>query len=112
MPLFTIARGTGPLSWPERGLARFLTVALLGTSVVLTPAAPASAAGTVVFDQPFHDNTADGLGAVVLPALPAGTTATNFACLTAVRQPQHRCPHSCTDEPGRSGIRDAALDEC
>ena len=41
----------------------------------------ASAAGTTLFNEPFHDNTVDGTGAVVLPALSA--SGTNTACLTA-----------------------------
>ncbi|WP_051752255.1 putative Ig domain-containing protein [Streptosporangium amethystogenes] len=108
MSPFTIARGAGPLSLPERGLARFLTLALLGTSVVLTPAVPASAAGTVVFNQPFHNNTADGDGAVVLPALPAGLSVTNFACLTASGNTSTGVLRSCTgnlDSPGSGELR-------
>ena len=51
-------------------------------SVVSAPA-DALAAGTLVFNEPFHGNTADGLGAVVLPAMPAGSATTNSACLSA-----------------------------
>lgn len=70
-----------------RGIARTLVLALsasalTGTSVTVTPT-PASAAGTVLFDQPFHNNTANGTGSVVLPAMPSGSGTTNFACLTA-----------------------------
>ncbi|MFC7645277.1 hypothetical protein ACFQX6_35060 [Streptosporangium lutulentum] len=58
----------------RRGTVRVLVLALTcsgltGTATVLDPR-PASAAGTVVFDQPFHNNTANGNGAVVLPAPP------------------------------------------
>ncbi|MEU8035307.1 putative Ig domain-containing protein [Streptosporangium sp. NPDC049078] len=83
MSPFTIVRGADPLSRSERGLARFLTLTLIWTCVVLTSVTPASAAGTVVFNQPFHNNTPDGDGAVVLPALPAGVSTPNFACLSA-----------------------------
>jgi large repetitive protein len=41
----------------------------------------ASAAGTVLFNNAFNDNTVDGLGTVSLPTPVAG--ATNLACLTA-----------------------------
>ena len=69
----------GQAAWTprfRRGTARVLVLALTcsgltGTAAVLAPR-PASAAGTVVFDQPFHNNTANGDGAVVLPALPTG----------------------------------------
>ncbi|MEU0517986.1 putative Ig domain-containing protein [Streptosporangium sp. NPDC006007] len=77
----------GPMFRRGRGIARTLVLALsasalTGTSVTVTPT-PASAAGTVLFDQPFHNNTANGTGSVVLPAMPSGSSTTNFACLTA-----------------------------
>jgi hypothetical protein len=43
---------------------------------------PAFAVGTTLFSQPFHNNTADGMGAVVLPTVPPGR-GVNVACLTA-----------------------------
>ncbi|MER5619667.1 putative Ig domain-containing protein [Streptosporangium sp. NPDC002544] len=108
MPLFTIARAAGPLSRSERGLARFLTLALFGTSVVLTPVTAASAAGTVVFNQPFHNNTANGTGAVVLPALPSGSSGSNYACLTASGNTGTGVLQSCsgnTDSQGSGKLR-------
>ena len=57
---------------------------VIGTVTVgiTAPAPTASAAGTVLFNQPFHDNTVDGpAGSVSLPAPGAG--GSNFACLTA-----------------------------
>jgi large repetitive protein len=51
-------------------------------TVGIASAPTASAAGTVLFNQPFHDNTVDGpVGSVSLPAPGAG--GSNFACLTA-----------------------------
>ncbi len=49
----------------------------------LAASAPnAAAAGTVLFNQPFHDNTVDGpAGSVSLPTAPVG--GGNAACLTA-----------------------------
>ena len=53
-----------------------------GTAVALTLSAPeASAAGTALFNQPFHDNTVDGPAGSV--GLPLTQTGTNGACLTA-----------------------------
>ncbi|MGC5307411.1 fibronectin type III domain-containing protein [Micromonospora zamorensis] len=47
---------------------------------------PARADGSVLFDQPFHNNTPDGVGAVAVPAVPAAT-ASNAACLSASGNP-------------------------
>ena len=46
------------------------------TVVIAAPAPTASAAGTLLFNQPFHDNTVDGpAGSVSLPtAGPAAAT--------------------------------------
>jgi large repetitive protein len=69
----------------RRIVARGMAVTLLTSTVAVVAtvsAAPAHAAtGTVLFNQPFHDNTVDGpAGAVSLPKSPTGT---NSACLTA-----------------------------
>ncbi|MEH1167745.1 putative Ig domain-containing protein [Micromonospora sp. CPCC 205539] len=74
---------------------------------VLNPVV-AEAAGTVLFNQPFHNNTPDGLGSVVLPALPAGALGTNVACLTASGNTSTGAPRSCasqTDAPGSGKLR-------
>lgn len=55
-------------------------VALLAATLGVTFAGTAAAAGTVLFDQPFANNTPSGTGAVVKPA---PTSGTNGACLTA-----------------------------
>ncbi len=71
------------------------TVLITATFVVFTASAPSSfgASGTVLFNQPFHDNTVDGTaGAVSLP------TGTDAACLTAAgnttANPLASCPVS------------------
>ncbi|MGF7238514.1 MAG: putative Ig domain-containing protein [Frankia sp.] len=74
--------------------------------VVLLSVAPAQAAGTTLFNQPFHNSTADGTGAVVLPALPLG--GTNQACLTASGNAATGTLHSCAtsnDAPGAGTLR-------
>ncbi|MGV9775710.1 DUF7927 domain-containing protein [Streptosporangium sp. NPDC003464] len=76
--------------------------ALTGTSTTLAPTA-ASAAGTVLFNQPFHNNTAGGTGSVVLPALPSGTGTTNFACLTASGNSSTGVLRSCTTSTDSAG---------
>ena len=59
-----------------------VTLVLSMITVEMAVSAPsAHAAGTVLFNQPFHDNTVDGpAGSVSLPTAPTGT---NAACLTA-----------------------------
>ncbi len=79
-----------------------------GTAVALTLSAPeASAAGTVLFNQPFHDNTVDGPAGSV--ALPLTQTGTNGACLTAAgnatANPPAPCTTSPTDPPGSGTLR-------
>ncbi|WP_326819912.1 DUF7927 domain-containing protein [Streptosporangium sp. NBC_01756] len=91
----------------RRPIARLLVLALAGsaltgTSTVLAPAAE-SAIGTLLFDQPFHNNTANGEGAVVLPALPAGATGTNAACLTAVGNNSTGVLRSCPTDRDSQG---------
>src|SRR5450432_1408730 len=67
-----------------------------GTAVALTLHAPdaSAASGTLLFSQPFNDNTPDGpAGSVSLPAVQIGT---NGACLTAAgngtANPLATCP--------------------
>ena len=65
--------------------------------VVAVPAANASA-GTVLFNQTFHDNTVDGsAGSVSLPATP---TKTNVACLSAAGNATANPLASCASPPG------------
>jgi hypothetical protein len=82
-------------------LATLLVIVLVGWSTNR-----ASAAGTALFNQPFHDNTVDGaLGSVVLPTTPS---ATNAACLTASGNPTKNPLASCltsTDAPGSGTLR-------
>ena len=62
--------------------AAVLLVIGMVTVGIAAPAPAASASGTVLFNQPFHDNTVDGTaGSVSLPAPGAG--GSNYACLTA-----------------------------
>ena len=90
-------------------IRRTLAVTLLisGVTVGMTVSAPkASAAGTVLFNQPFHDNTVDGpAGSVSIPASPSGT---NAACLSAAgnatANPLASCPTS-TDAQGSGKLR-------
>ena len=91
---------------------RFVSCALAATLVICAavvavgvPAAHA-AAGTVLFNQPFHDNTVDGLaGSVSIPATP---TKTNVACLSAagnaVANPLASCT-TATDAQGSGKLR-------
>ncbi|MFI6235468.1 putative Ig domain-containing protein [Micromonospora sp. NPDC050784] len=81
---------------------------LLATLVAILNPVVAEAAGTVLFDQPFHNNTPDGLGSVVLPALPTGIPGTNVACLTASGNTSVGAPRSCpaaADPPGSGKLR-------
>ncbi|MFJ6197286.1 beta strand repeat-containing protein [Micromonospora sp. NPDC092111] len=79
---------------------------LLATFVAVVNPVVASAAGSTLFNQPFHDNTADGTGAVVLPAVPLGRT--NAACLTAAGNTTSGPLLSClsnTDPQGSGKLR-------
>ncbi|MEU4338486.1 fibronectin type III domain-containing protein [Micromonospora lupini] len=81
---------------------------LLATLVVVLNPVVAEAAGTVLFDQTFHNNTPDGLGSVVVPALPTGIPGTNVACLTASGNVSTGALHSCAaaaDPPGSGKLR-------
>ena len=82
-----------------------LVSAVAAGSAVLSPSA--LAAGTVLFSQPFHDNTVDGpAGSVSLPTAPTG--GGNFACLSAagnaVRNPLASCAPS-ADAQGSGKLR-------
>src|SRR5580658_8723343 len=94
----------------SRRMASCATAAVLlisGTAVALTLYVPgASAAGTLLFSQAFHDNTVDGpVGSVALPAVQSGT---NAACLTAAgnatANPLASCP-TATDAQGSGTLR-------
>ena len=60
----------------KRTVSRAVAVMLVMSMVTIGMAAPAPkalAAGTVLFNQPFHDNTVDGTaGSVSLPTAPTG----------------------------------------
>ena len=76
------------------------------TAEMAAPAPSASAAGTVLFNQPFHDRTVDGpVGSVSLPTAPTGT---NAACLTAsgnaTKNPLASCS-TATDSQGSGKLR-------
>ena len=74
---------------------------------IVASAPTASAAGTVLFNQPFHDNTVDGpAGSVSLPT--AGAGGANFACLTAAGNATKNPLASCsapTDVQGSGKLR-------
>ncbi|WP_440104838.1 putative Ig domain-containing protein [Streptosporangium sp. H16] len=86
---------------------RFVAV-LLGLTLVTLAPAVVRAVVTTVFDQPFHNNTADGVGAVSKPALPAGATGSNIVCLTASGNTTTGVLRSCptfTDAQGSGKLR-------
>lgn len=94
----------------RRGLTRLVAVLLVtsGAAAAMTLSPPAaSAAGTTLFDQPFHDNTVDGpAGSVAVPAAPSPYT--NAACLTAAGKPSGKPLASCssaTDANGSGKLR-------
>ena len=82
----------------RRIVSRAAAVMLLTSMVsagVAVHAPKALAAGTVLFNQQFHDNTVDGTaGSVTLPTAPA--VSGNSACLTAAgnatANPLASCP--------------------
>ena len=55
----------------SRATAVMMVIGMV-TVGIAAPAPPASAAGTVLFNQPFHDNTVDGPAGSVSPAHGAG----------------------------------------
>ncbi|MEU4472490.1 fibronectin type III domain-containing protein [Micromonospora sp. NPDC023888] len=85
--------------------AAMATILTAGT-LALTPGT-SLAVGTTLFNQPFHNNTANGVGAVVLPDT-APATGGNVACLTAAGNPTTgpllSCPTS-TDPQGAGKLR-------
>src|SRR3984957_9660320 len=87
--------------------AAVLLVISMVTVGIVAPAPSASAAGTVLFNQPFHNNTVDGpVGSVSLPAPGAG--GSNFACLTAAGNATKNPIASCsapTDAQGSGKLR-------
>jgi hypothetical protein len=93
----------------RRAISRAVSVTLLITTVAVgmtVSAQGALAAGTVLFNQPFHDNTVDGpAGSVSLPTAPTGA---NVACLSAAgnatANPLASCPTS-TDPQGSGKLR-------
>jgi hypothetical protein len=93
----------------RRMLSRTMASALLVSAVAVAAgvsAPSALAAGTVLFNQPFHDNTVDGsAGSVSLPATPSKT---NVACLSAAgnatANPLASCSTS-TDGQGSGKLR-------
>ena len=94
----------------QRMVSRATAVMLVISTVTVGIAASApsaSAAGTVLFSQPFHDNTVDGpAGSVSLPTAPVG--GGNFACLTASGNATKNPLASCaapTDPQGSGKLR-------
>ena len=93
----------------RRMMSRAMAAALLVSAVAVAAgvsAPSALAAGTVLFNQPFHDNTVDGTaGSVSLPATPSKT---NVACLSAAgnatANPLASCSTS-TDAQGSGKLR-------
>ncbi|MDP9074229.1 MAG: hypothetical protein M3N98_08670, partial [Actinomycetota bacterium] len=63
-----------------KALVLAVTVSLLATLVVAGTPTTASAAGTVLFQNLFNNQTVDGTGMVTVPTPTGGT---NAACLTA-----------------------------
>src|ERR1700689_22488 len=69
--------------------ATAVALVISGAAVAMTLSAPAASAaaasGTLLFSQPFNDNTVDGpAGSVSLPGVQSGN---NSACLTAAGNP-------------------------
>ncbi|MGJ6962645.1 putative Ig domain-containing protein [Streptosporangium sp. G11] len=98
----------GPSPRRGRALARLLVLSMAAGMLNAPAPMAASAAGTVLFDQPFRNNTPNGLGAVVLPALPTGQSGTNVACLTASGNSSTGNLRSCAgslDLPGSGKLR-------
>jgi hypothetical protein len=89
----------------SRAAAVMLLTSMVTTGVAVH-APKALADGTVLFSQPFHDNTVDGTaGSVSLPTAPTGT---NAACLSAAgnatANPLASCP-TVTDVQGSGKLR-------
>ena len=103
------------VNWTARSRRLTARVALAGLlcSTLTAPlvglaSMPAHAAGTLLFNQPFKNNTVDPTYPVTLPALPSSQPGTNGACLTAVGNPSGAGLHSCstnTDAQGHGALR-------
>ncbi|WP_214109611.1 DUF7927 domain-containing protein [Acrocarpospora catenulata] len=98
-----LARGAA-----RRLISQAVVLGLLGStasaSLIGLSAPSASAAGTLLFNQPFKNNTADSTYPVTLPALPTGQSGTNTACLTAVGNPNGSGLHSCSTNTDAAGL--------
>ncbi len=96
------------LSSRRIGACALAAATLVICSLVVATSVPraSAAGGTVLFNQPFHDNTVDGpAGSVSLPAAPTGT---NTACLTAAGNATANPLASCataTDLQGSGKLR-------
>ncbi|WP_433372608.1 putative Ig domain-containing protein [Streptosporangium sp. CA-115845] len=91
-----------------RTLAKLLVLSMAAGALSVPSPTAASVTGTVVFNQPFHNNTANGTGAVVLPSLPSGSSGSNYACLTASGNSNTGVVQSCsgnTDSQGSGKLR-------
>src|SRR3984893_2422726 len=81
--------------------AAVLLVIGMVTAGIAVPAPTASAAGTVLYNQTFHDHSVDGpVGLALLPAAPAGT---NWACLSAAGNTTKPPIASCTSSTNPQG---------
>ncbi|MEU8331181.1 fibronectin type III domain-containing protein [Micromonospora sp. NPDC048839] len=91
----------------RRGSALVALVLALTVGAVVVAPRPAAAVGAVLFDQPFHNNTPNGIGAVTVPAVPTAG-ASNAACLSAAGNsttgPLLSCTTS-TDPQGSGKLR-------
>ncbi|MEU4570245.1 fibronectin type III domain-containing protein [Micromonospora sp. NPDC023956] len=93
------------LRW-VRPRALVLVIALSAGGLVIL-SGPAAAIGSTLFDQPFHDSTPSGVGAVSVPGTPTGA-ASNAACLSAAGNTTTGPLLSCTtsvDPPGAGKLR-------
>ena len=94
----------------RRMVSRAVAVMLvISTAAVATAvsAPSALAAGTVLFNQPFHDNTVDGpAGSVSIPTAPTGT---NTACLSAAGNAIDNPAGQLQQRHRHAGIRQAPL---
>ncbi|MEU8168692.1 fibronectin type III domain-containing protein [Micromonospora sp. NPDC049004] len=81
--------------------AAALVVAVTAGTLALAPPS-AWAVGSVLFDQPFHNNTANGIGPVTVPGVPT-PTATNTACLSAAGNSTNGPLLSCTTSTDPQG---------
>jgi hypothetical protein len=90
-----------------RRAAVVVVLAIAGLAV-WAPARVSAASGSTLFVQSFANNTVDTTYPVALPALPAGISGTNVACLTAAGNSSSGVLHSCptsTDPQGSGKLR-------